>query len=244
MTKKIQNKLKVSPTFFINQNNSIDKLNRIFKEKHNNYINLLSKKNENFLFYIKVTWPSYVDCTYNFQTKILDIKGPCGFFKFIVPKIFDFIIIKTKDSFKNEDLIFKQGFFIYNQQNYLNKKNIISQLGTLKREFENQIIGVCKQIKKKLTLFGVGYKVHTLEKDNILSFELGFSHILNCILNKNITYEITRKNTRLYLKSNNLEEVSQLAATFHKLRHPDPYKGKGIRYYKEKIVWKEVKKKR
>lgn len=241
----LHKKLDVAKTLFINQNNSTFKSSRVFIENQDNYVNLLLKKNEKFLFYIRVSWPSYISCTYNFQTNILDINGPCGLFKFVVPKIFDFISVKKQnDSLKGDDHIFKHGYFIYNQQSHLTKKNIISQLGTLKREFENQIIGVCKQIKKKLTLFGVGYKVHALEKENILSFELGFSHTLNCTLNPNITYEITRKNTRLYLKSTDLEGVSNIAATFHKLRRPDSYKGKGIRYYKEQIVWKEVKKKR
>ncbi|AEH39902.1 50S ribosomal protein L6 [Buchnera aphidicola (Cinara tujafilina)] len=115
------------------------------------------------------------------------------------------------------------------------------QAGTCRSILQNMIFGVTNGYTKKLQLFGVGYRV-TLEHTNILKLFLGFSHPIIYYLPKYITVDVL-SNTELSLTGVNKQLVGQVAANIRAYRVPEPYKGKGIRYFHEKVIIKEAKKK-
>lgn len=114
------------------------------------------------------------------------------------------------------------------------------QSGTARSLVNSMIIGVDKGFEKKLHLIGVGYRVSIKENNIILS--LGFSHIINYNLPKNIT-AVCPSQTEIIIKGIDKQLVCQVAAKIRSYRKPEPYKGKGIRYDNEFVKIKESKKK-
>ncbi|AFJ90813.1 50S ribosomal protein L6 [Blattabacterium sp. (Blaberus giganteus)] len=102
---------------------------------------------------------------------------------------------------------------------------------------KNMIIGVTKGFQKKLELVGVGYRA-SFYNGEILDLNLGFSHNIMMQLPKEVKIEIQSekgKNTILILKSNNKQLLGIIAAKIRSFRAPEPYKGKGIRYFGEEV---------
>ena len=91
----------------------------------------------------------------------------------------------------------------------------------------NMIDGVTKGFEKKLELEGVGYRVKL--NGNDLNFTLGFSHPVDIKAPNGIKFEV-EGNTKFLVKGIDKELVGQVASNIRKLRKPEPYKGKGIRY--------------
>lgn len=127
----------------------------------------------------------------------------------------------------------------------LNKTKLLKSLqGTTISQLKQSLLEVSVVLNKKLELVGVGYKVFLAEKPNnnfLLHFKLGFSHPLFFKINPAIKV-FCYKSINLYLFSNSLKDVSQLAARIKAHKFPEPYKGKGILYKNEKIKIKEGKK--
>lgn len=115
------------------------------------------------------------------------------------------------------------------------------QAGTCRSILQNMIFGVSHGYTKKLQIFGVGYRA-VLENINSLKLFLGFSHSITYLLPKNITATLP-SNNEIFLTGTDKQLVGQVAANIRSYRIPEPYKGKGIRYYNEKIHLKEAKKK-
>ena len=111
--------------------------------------------------------------------------------------------------------------------------------GTANANVNNMIIGVTKGFEKKLESVGVGYRFQL--KGNELVVTAGFSHPVNVEVPKGITVE-TPSNTELLIKGFDKQLVGEFAANVRKIRKPEPYKGKGIRYSEEHIRRKEGKK--
>ncbi len=112
--------------------------------------------------------------------------------------------------------------------------------GTLRQLVNNMIIGVTKGFEKKLTLIGVGYKAAA--SGNKLNLAVGYSHPVNKDMPDGIKVE-TPTPTEVIIKGADRQRVGQIAAEIRAIRPPEPYKGKGIRYFDEKITIKETKKK-
>ena len=93
-------------------------------------------------------------------------------------------------------------------------------------------------MKKKLQLEGIGYKAHLEEEDLIL--QLGFSHPVKVKKEEGIKFSIEKNIVNV--SGIDKELVGQVAAKIRKLRPPEPYKGKGIRYVGEQIRRKAGKK--
>lgn len=91
----------------------------------------------------------------------------------------------------------------------------------------NMVEGVTKGFEKKLELEGVGYRVKL--NGNDLNFTLGFSHPVDIKAPNGIKFEVDG-NTKFVVKGIDKELVGQVASNIRKLRKPEPYKGKGIRY--------------
>ena len=105
---------------------------------------------------------------------------------------------------------------------------------------DNMVTGVTEGFERTLELVGVGYRAAL--KGQSLSLQLGFSHEIDIAPPAGITFAVP-KQTEVKISGNDKQAVGQIAAVIRKLRPPEPYKGKGVRYAGEKVRRKEGKKK-
>ena len=96
----------------------------------------------------------------------------------------------------------------------------------------NMVTGVTDGYRKTLEIVGVGYRVQARGKD--LEFALGFSHPVPVPAPEGITFRVESP-TRFVVEGIDKQQVGEVAANIRKLRKPDPYKGKGVRYQGEQI---------
>ena len=111
--------------------------------------------------------------------------------------------------------------------------------GTTNALIENMIIGVSKGYTVELETVGVGYRFQVTGKQ--INVSAGFSHPVIVDIPEGITVEAP-SNTELKLSGIDKQKVTEFAANIRKIRKPEPYKGKGIRYKGEVIRRKEGKK--
>ena len=104
--------------------------------------------------------------------------------------------------------------------------------GLTRAIINNMVTGVTKGFTKSLLIEGVGYRVALKGKG--LEFSLGYSHSINVEPPEGITFQ-TAKPTELTIVGVDKETVGQVASNIRRLRPPEPYKGKGIRYADETI---------
>jgi large subunit ribosomal protein L6 len=105
---------------------------------------------------------------------------------------------------------------------------------------DNMVVGVTTGFEKSLDLVGVGYRAAM--KGDALSLQLGFSHEVDIQPPAGVTFAVP-KQTEIKISGADKQAVGQIAAVIRKLRPPEPYKGKGVRYTGEKVRRKEGKKK-
>ena len=105
---------------------------------------------------------------------------------------------------------------------------------------DNMVVGVTDGFEKTLELVGVGYRAAL--KGQALSLQLGFSHEVDVAPPAGITFAVP-KQTEIKISGNDKQVVGEIAAVIRKLRPPEPYKGKGVRYQGETVRRKEGKKK-
>ena len=105
---------------------------------------------------------------------------------------------------------------------------------------DNMVVGVTDGFERVLELVGVGYRAALKGSD--LSLQLGFSHEVDVKAPAGVTFTVP-KQTEIRISGNDKQVVGELAANIRKLRPPEPYKGKGVRYAGEKVRRKEGKKK-
>jgi large subunit ribosomal protein L6 len=96
----------------------------------------------------------------------------------------------------------------------------------------NMVLGVSQGYEKKMEIHGVGYRV--VAKGADLEFSLGYSHPVPVTAPEGISFAVESP-TRFSVSGIDKQAVGEVAATIRKLRRPDPYKGKGVRYAGEKI---------
>lgn len=111
--------------------------------------------------------------------------------------------------------------------------------GTANANINNMIVGVTKGYEKKLEIVGVGYRFTA--KGNTLVVNAGYSHPVEVSVPTGITIEVP-SNIELFIRGIDKCLVGEFAAEVRKIRQPEPYKGKGIRYTDEHIRRKEGKK--
>ena len=104
----------------------------------------------------------------------------------------------------------------------------------------NMVEGVTKGYEDVLELVGVGYRAAL--KGQALSLQLGFSHEVDMPPPEGITF-VVPKQTEIRISGIDKQMVGEVAARIRRLRPPEPYKGKGVRYQGEKVRRKEGKKK-
>ncbi len=112
--------------------------------------------------------------------------------------------------------------------------------GTMRALIANMVTGVSKGFERKLQIFGTGYNLK--EQSGKLAFQIGFCHPVELVIPKGIKVNIdvgaTRGNdvpARFTLSGTDKCLLGQFAADIRKIRPPEPYKGKGIRYADEHV---------
>ena len=111
--------------------------------------------------------------------------------------------------------------------------------GTTNAIISNMIKGVHEGFKKELEINGVGYKF-TIQGSN-LAINAGYSHVVNISVPEGLTLE-SPSATELVISGIDKQKVTEFAAVVRRVRQPEPYKGKGIKYKDEFIRRKEGKK--
>ena len=103
----------------------------------------------------------------------------------------------------------------------------------------NMVTGVTAGFTKELEIVGVGYRA-TARGPAQIELALGFSHPVVVDAPSGITFEVPQP-TRISVKGIDKELVGQVAANIRKIRKPEPYKGKGVRYAGERVIRKAGK---
>jgi large subunit ribosomal protein L6 len=153
----------------------------------------------------------------NVDNNLVSVKGPKGS---LSKQINDIVILEVSDektvnvSVKNE-----------------NEKNERSQWGTARAIIANMINGVTEGFEKKLEVNGVGYRVNV--SGNTLVLIVGYSHDVNFPLPEGIN--ATVEGNVVTISGIDKHLVGEVAANIRKVRKPEPYKGKGIKYIDEVI---------
>ena len=104
----------------------------------------------------------------------------------------------------------------------------------------NMVEGVTSGYEQTLELVGVGYRAAM--KGSALSMQLGFSHDVDIKPPSGVTFAVP-KQTEIKISGIDKQVVGEIAAQIRRIRPPEPYKGKGVRYAGEKVRRKEGKKK-
>jgi large subunit ribosomal protein L6 len=96
----------------------------------------------------------------------------------------------------------------------------------------NMVEGVTKGFEKRLAIVGVGYRAQLRGRD--LELAVGYSHPVSVRCPDGIEFEVPTP-TSVVIRGNDKQAVGEVAATIRKIRKPEPYKGKGIRYEDEHV---------
>ena len=104
--------------------------------------------------------------------------------------------------------------------------------GLTRSLINNMVLGVTEGYEKKMEIHGTGYRV--ANKDGNLEFALGYSHPITVQAPEGISFAVETP-TRFAVQGIDKQLVGEVAANIRKLRKPDPYKGKGVRYAGEQI---------
>ena len=139
----------------------------------------------------------------------------------------------------NSDLTVKceEGTITVERSNDIKKSREMH--GTTNAIIKNMIEGVSNGFSKGLEILGVGYSFNV--KGNTLVVKAGYSHPVEVKIPEGLTVESV-SNTEINVKGISKELVGEFSANVRKIRKPEPYKGKGIRYKGEYVRRKEGKK--
>ena len=151
------------------------------------------------------------------------VKGPKGTLERVLPEAMDIKVDGEK--------------VVVSRPNDLKKNKALH--GLTRTLIYNMVIGVTEGYEKKLEVNGVGYRAQKQGKKLVLS--LGYSHPVEVIVPSDLKAE-SKSNTELSISGIDKQRVTEFAANIRKIREPEPYKGKGIRYKDEHIRRKEGKK--
>jgi large subunit ribosomal protein L6 len=163
---------------------------------------------------LPVSVPAGVDVTVSGQD--ITVKGPKGQLALTVPEP---ITVEQAD-----------GTLEVKRPN--DERDSRSLHGLTRSLINNMVLGVTEGYEKKMEIYGTGYRVAA--KGSNLEFSLGFSHPVLVEAPAGITFAVENP-TRFSVQGIDKQLVGEVAANIRKLRKPDPYKGKGVRYAGEQI---------
>jgi large subunit ribosomal protein L6 len=164
---------------------------------------------------LPITVPSGVDVT--IEGPVINVKGPKGV---LAHTLAEPITIEREDD----------GVLAVRRPDDERKSRSLH--GLSRTLVYNMIVGVTQGYEKKMEIHGVGYRVVAKGRD--LEFALGYSHPVVINAPEGITFTVENA-TRFSVSGIDKQQVGEVAANIRKLRKPDPYKGKGVRYSGEKI---------
>mgnify|MGYP003461875738 FL=1 len=163
---------------------------------------------------LPVTVPSGVDIAIEGQT--VKVKGPKGELSHVVA----------------EPIVVEKGDAVLEVKRPDDARTSRALHGLTRTLVNNMVLGVTDGYEKKLEIHGTGYRV--LAKGSNLEFALGYSHSITVEPPAGITF-VVENQTRFSVQGIDKQLVGEVAANIRKLRKPDPYKGKGVRYAGEQI---------
>ena len=165
--------------------------------------------------------PSGVDVT--IDDHHVTVKGPKGTLEHDVPETItvaregdDLVVTRPDDERENRSLH-----------------------GLTRSLVSNMVVGVSAGFTRELEIVGVGYRA-VAQGPTKLELQLGFSHPVTVDAPEGITFEVPAP-TRITVQGADKQLVGQVAADIRKIRKPEPYKGKGIRYSDERVLRKAGK---
>ena len=158
------------------------------------------------------------------EGRIVSMKGPKGELSFTTP---DEVSVVLES---NEIRVEPRG----------ETKRARAMWGTARARIEQLAVGVTAGFSKNLEITGVGYKAAVVGKN--LQLSLGYSHDVNFQIPAGVLIA-TPQPTRIQISGSDAQLVGEIAAKIRKMRPPEPYKGKGVKYENEFIFRKEGKKK-
>jgi large subunit ribosomal protein L6 len=164
---------------------------------------------------LPITVPSGVDVTV--AERLVTVKGPKGSLSHTVAPP---ITVRTDDG----------AIEVARPNDERDSKSLHGLTRTL---IANMVHGVTEGYEKRLEIVGVGYRVLS-KGPTQLEFQLGYSHPITFDAPEGITFTVTGP-TRLGVQGIDKQLVGEVAAKIRKLRRPEPYKGKGVRYEGEHI---------
>jgi large subunit ribosomal protein L6 len=165
--------------------------------------------------------PSGVDITIADRT--ISVKGPKGVLSRAIPGE---IAVRQED-----------GTLLVERPNDERQNRALH--GLTRSLVNNMVVGVTDGFAKELEIVGVGYRA-IAQGPNKIELALGFSHPVFVDAPEGVTFEVPQP-TRVRVLGIDKEIVGQVAADIRKIRKPEPYKGKGVRYAGEVVVRKAGK---
>jgi len=156
----------------------------------------------------------------NMQGTVLAAKGPLGNLSFDINQgRFPLVKVALKD---NAVTVTRQD----------DSKRARAEQGLVRALVQNIMTGVSEGFSKEMEIVGVGYKAEV--KGKSLNLNLGFSHPIDFAIPEGIKIEV-EKQTKVKVAGSDKHLVGETAAKIRRLRPPEPYKGKGIRYVDEVV---------
>ena len=152
----------------------------------------------------------------NYNSTDIEVQGPKGHLS---------LMLRTEIIFEK-----KENLLIVNRT--ANAKNFRAMHGLYRVLINNMIIGVTKGFTKKLEIIGTGYKAFVEGKKLVLN--IGYSYPYTYEIPEGLTITV-ESNTNIIIEGIDKQLVGQAAAVIRKMRPPEPYKGKGIKYVDEII---------
>lgn len=165
---------------------------------------------------LPITVPSGVDVSIDGQN--VSIKGPKG--------TLDRVIAEPITISKNDE-----GQLVVERPD--DERTSRSLHGLTRTLVNNMVVGVTDGYSKTLEIVGVGYRVISKGPKQV-EFNLGFSHPVIVDAPEGITFEVETP-TRMHIRGIDKQVVGEVAANIRKIRKPEPYKGKGVRYQGEHV---------
>jgi large subunit ribosomal protein L6 len=174
--------------------------------------------------------PSGVEVSFNGRS--ITVKGPKGSLDRELPGTITVRLVPAAESGDSDD-----GQLLVERPDDERESRALH--GLTRALINNMVQGVTEGFKKELEIVGVGYRA-TAKGPNALELAVGYSHTVPVQAPDGITFDVPQP-TRIDVVGIDKELVGQVAANIRKVRKPEPYKGKGIRYVDEHIQRKAGK---